>query len=127
MDENDYTNFEIFTRGFADAAQRPFRRKILPTHPYDKVIGLSPESGDTTKSIYVRPAQVLTTSKNAEYGNEELPNLRGRFMKELVDRFLATCQGPSQPMRTEILDGSVVDAKQPDFRTIELFFYANGP
>ncbi len=80
MDENDYTNFEILNRGFADEAQGPFRRKILLAHPYDKVVGLAPERVDTTKSIYVRPPQILTTIKNAEYGNDELPNLRGRFM-----------------------------------------------
>jgi hypothetical protein len=122
---NDYGKFNILVRGYADRGAA-FQRPVMPEYPYHDVSYLPlARQPDPLLAVYVRRPQ--TKNIGNTYSNSELPNLRATFLKrEVIDRFLDECRLSRRPLTPEsvVLDGAVIDVKDPEYRTIDLYFYA---
>jgi hypothetical protein len=123
---NDYDKFNILIRGYADRGDK-FQSQLRAPYLYKDVSFFPLKSNpDPFLSVYLRTLQ--TRQVGPTYSNEDLPNLRATFMKrEVIDRFLDECHltrpGANLPASI-VLDGGVIDVKDADYRTIDIFFYA---
>jgi hypothetical protein len=121
---NDYGKFNIFVRGYADRGGAAFQEPLLPQYPYHDLTYLPLATpGDPMLAAYLRtPA---SKKIGAKYTNADLPDLRATFLKNVIDVFLRDCNlnGHLTPQAV-VLDGAVIDETKPDYRTIDLYFYA---
>jgi hypothetical protein len=121
----DYGKFNILVRGYADQAMAGFQATLLSQYRYDQ-ISFFPlkDAQDRFLTTYLR--QLAGKNIGNTYKNADLPDLRATFMKrEVIDRFLDECRlHRPDVVDSFVLDGSVVDTKDPDYRTIDIFFYA---
>lgn len=121
--KDDYKQFNLFVRGYADRGGS-FRRQMLETHPI-RDISYFPlaDPADRLLTHYVR--KPASKKIGDFYTNADLPNLRAAFFKGAMDRFLNDCR-LSRPLTPEavILEGAVIDVNAPDHRSIDLYFYA---
>lgn len=120
---NDYGHFDILVRGYADRG-RDFRRPILPDAPIRDLTFLPLEDPqDRLMAIYAR--RDMRKPAPDPYSNADLPNLRATFFKRAIDRFLTACRTSAPiPTQSHVLDGAVIDETAPDYRTIDVYFYA---
>ena len=123
--KNDYGKFNILVRGYADRGAAGFEGKIMAKYPYQEVsVFPLKNSPDPFLTTYVRR---LTSKRLGEtYKNADLPNLRATFLKhEVIDQFLDECRlHRPDVLDSVVLDGAVVDTTEPDYRTIDIYFYA---
>jgi hypothetical protein len=121
--QNDYGKFNIFIRGYADRGYT-FRRPLLRNYPIHKVTFFPlAKPKDPTLAIYSRKFAGRNVAD--PYTNVDLPNLRATFLKGVMDRFLKECQ-ISTVLTPEaiVLDGAVINMKAPQYRTVDVYFYA---
>jgi hypothetical protein len=121
---DNYGKFDIFIRGYADRGAS-FQKPLMPQYPYEEVSFLPLETpGDPLLAIYLRKLDHRKIGKT--YTNADLPNLRATFLKHVIDRFLADCglNGHLTP-ESNVLDGGVIGQNAPDYRTVDLYFYAH--
>lgn len=119
----DYGKFEVLVRGHADRGSefsRPLLKKYLfRTVPHFPLA----RSDDPIRAIYVR--SLVAKQISDPYTNADLPYLRSMFMKGVIDRFLEECRlRDSLTPASFILEGSVVDVPAPEYRTLDIYFYA---
>lgn len=121
--KDDYGRFNILVRGYADRGPS-FQGQLLAKYPYHEVSYFPlADPTDPLLAVYQRK---LETKKIADtFTNAELPNLRATFLKRAIDRFLYECR-LTRPLTPEVfvLDGAVIDVNSPDYRSIDLYFYA---
>jgi hypothetical protein len=121
---DNYGKFNIFVRGYADLGAASFQKKLLPQYPYHDLTYLPLETpNDKQLATYLR--KPVSRKIDDTYTNADLPDLRGTFLKNVIDTFLKECSlnGHLTP-EALVLDGAVIDEKKPDYRTIDLYFYA---
>jgi hypothetical protein len=123
--KDDYGKFEILVRGYADQGAATFQRQLLPQYPYHDVSFFPLKNNpDPFMTVYLRT--VASRKIGNTYTNTDLPNLRATFMKrEVIDHFLDECRlrRPDTP-KSFVLDGGAIDVRDPDYRTIDIYFYA---
>lgn len=120
--KDNYGQFNILVRGFADQGQAKGRQLEQDTFPRVSYLPLAKPS-DRLLSLYTR--QAASRDIGIEYGNDDLPFLRGAYFTSLVKVFLKACGPTSGPRLTALtLEGAVTTPGKPDHRTVEVFFYA---
>jgi hypothetical protein len=78
---------------------------------------------DSSMNFYL-PAP-RTDSVPDRYTNADLPNMRATYLKQVIDEFLKSCRIEKNfSQQSVVLEGAVVDASNPAYRTVEVFFYA---
>lgn len=121
---NDYEKFDIFVRGYADRGAS-FQKPLLSQYPYNEVAYFPLETpNDLMLAVYLRKIERRKIGNT--YTNADLPNLRATFLKQVIDVFLRDCElnGHLTPV-SHVLDGAVIEENAPDYRTIDLYFYAH--
>lgn len=121
---NDYEKFDIFVRGYADRGAS-FRKPLLPQYPYNELAYFPLETpNDPMLAAYLR--RIDRRKIGNVYTNADLPDLRATFLKHVIDVFLRDCElnGHLTPV-SHVLDSVVIDENAPDYRTIDLYFYAH--
>lgn len=114
---------EVLIKGYADGQLGPWTEKLLADlYHYDSVnvyLPLEPERLNWFE--FIRQETNLPIKES--YTNEELPNLRARFVKEeFVDRFLKHC-GSNAETEVHILKGQSdkTPAIRPQDRKVQIF------
>lgn len=123
---NNYGKFNIFVRGYADAGAN-FHKPLLPQYPYHDVRYFPLVTpNDPLLAAYFRKR--VSRQIGNTYTNSDLPDLRATFLKNVIDIFLRDCSlnGHLTP-QSVVLEGDVINQKQPAYRTIDLYFYAYEP
>lgn len=119
----DYGSFDIFVRGYADRGPS-FQGQLLDKYPFHDLSYFPlADPNDPLMAIYMRR---LEKKKIADtFSNAELPILRATFVKRIIDSFLDECR-LTQALTTQavVLDGAVIDTHAPEYRSIDLYFYA---
>lgn len=117
---------EVLIKGYADGQLGPWKEK-LRAHPYryDSVTVYPPFEPERLNWFeFIRQETTLHIEEN--YTNEELPDLRSRFVKEeFADRFLKHC-GSSAETEVHILKGQAdkttgPKAIHPEDRKTQIF------
>jgi hypothetical protein len=117
---------EVLIKGYADGQLGPWKEK-LRAHPYryDSVTVYPPFEPERLNWFeFIRQETTLPIQEN--YTNEELPDLRARFVKEdFVDRLLKHC-GSSSETEVHILKGQAdkttgPEAIRPEDRKVQIF------
>jgi len=121
---DDYEKFDIFVRGYADRGAS-FQKPLLQQYPYSELAYFPLETpNDPMLAGYLR--KIDRRKIGSTYTNADLPDLRATFLKHAIDVFLRDCglDGHLTP-QSHVLDGAVIDENAPDYRTIDLYFYAH--
>jgi hypothetical protein len=119
---------EVLVRGFADGELDGWQEKLDSTYNYTSVEVMPPL--DAAAPIAFRRTRVrIPLPEPPKYSNGDLPNLRARYVKEvLLDPYLANCPS-NTPATSAILQGfAYKEASRPLDRKVQVYllFYERG-
>lgn len=116
---------EIYIKGYADGYQSDWKRSLKQT-PYDfnrlKYHPTTQPAGSLNPISYDREKQLDHQIEANQYGNKDLPFLRGQFVKQdLIDPFVVRCA--KKVKKTYLLEGYEFSKETKDSlkRKVQIF------
>ena len=112
---------EVLVRGFADGEVASWQRELDPSYPYSSV-EVMPPVDSAAPIMFKRKRETIPVSEAPLYSNKDLPNLRARYVKDvLLDPYLARCPGETAAS-SAILQGFAYDeASRPLDRKVQVY------
>jgi hypothetical protein len=107
---------EILIRGFADGQTHPWQERLQDGYPYNKVLVYEPlEAWRVNWFDYVRAEDPVGIPN--PYTNDDLPDLRARFVREeIIERLLKDCEFSAETevhiLKGRADKGDAIDEKQ---------------
>jgi hypothetical protein len=112
---------EVLVRGFADGEVTAWERELDPQYRYTS-IEVMPPVDEAAPIAFKRTRETIRVPNAPMYSNGDLPNLRARYVKDvLIDSYLANCPGDT-PASSAILKGfAYKEALRPLNRMVQIY------
>jgi predicted nucleic acid-binding Zn-ribbon protein len=113
MKKIDRESVKLFVQGSADiTGQNTFRGKLSDKYKYEEVTVL-PQT-DNSENFSNQPSQRTISASN--FTNDDLPNLRGRFLKEMISIY-------SKKLDPILLEGAVKQKENKEDRNAVIYLF----